>query len=804
MATVNAASRFGTTTRRLAEHVRTPVYREGYALVLSAGAAAALGFVYWIVAARTYSADIVGLNSAAISTMMLVSGIAQLNLISALLRFVPGAGGATGRLIGWSYAISAVAAALVALAFLLGVRRWAPSLASISSDAAFAFWFVAATMIWCIFNLQDAAFTGLRRAIWVPVDNTLFGVVKIGLLAAFATVSPRLGIFASWTLGAVLCVLALNALLVARLIPAHARKAPSETGELPSATQIGRFVAADYVGGLSWLVAITLIPIIVTQELGAAANAYYSLAWVMATPLYLVSASTASSLVVALVNEQSRFREYAHRVFVQTTRLVVPAALLLTAAAPLFLRLFGADYAHRGTTALRLMALSAVPAMVIALYMGVWRAQKRLSLLVWVRCVLYGAVILLSVVLLPRYGIDGPAFALLVVQTIAAVALFAVCPHVLLANGSRLPWRLRGLRLVRNAAAQTGLLTVSGQVKRRHALDGRRARAIVAVPRILAEVPENGPGLPPSAWTTHALVPGVADKLVVLVGPPAAPARAVVKLAESESAGRGLARETDVLSVLSGESRLEAWRAVLPRVLAAGEIDGQPFRVEAMLPGIEASRAMAGGTVPFAALAQLADGIAGLHRRTGSELDVDAAIIGAWVDAPLAILELHARQRGGSERRQLRGLDRVRDQLHEGLAGRRLTAGWTHGDYVPGNVLVDPATGAVSGIVDWETSGTPNLQAIDLVQLVLATRALRRGREYGEIVMDALAGRWTEEERVVLAHATEPLDAGPPLSVLVLLAWLRHTQNLLTKADAYAENWLWHRLNFEVPLTALA
>ena len=132
MATVNAASRFGTTTRRLAEHVRTPVYREGYALVLSAGAAAALGFVYWIVAARTYSADIVGLNSAAISTMMLVSGIAQLNLISALLRFVPGAGGATGRLIGWSYAISAVAAALVALAFLLGVRRWAPSLASMS------------------------------------------------------------------------------------------------------------------------------------------------------------------------------------------------------------------------------------------------------------------------------------------------------------------------------------------------------------------------------------------------------------------------------------------------------------------------------------------------------------------------------------------------------------------------------------------------------------------------------------------------------------------------------------------------
>jgi hypothetical protein len=56
----------------------------------------------------------------------------------------------------------------------------------------------------------------------------------------------------------------------------------------------------------------------------------------------------------------------------------------------------------------------------------------------------------------------------------------------------------------------------------------------------------------------------------------------------------------------------------------------------------------------------------------------------------------------------------------------------------------------------------------------------------------------------VLARGTEPLRDAPPLSVLVLLAWLRHTQNLLTKADGYADNWLWERLNFEAPLAALA
>jgi hypothetical protein len=324
------------------------------------------------------------------------------------------------------------------------------------------------------------------------------------------------------------------------------------------------------------------------------------------------------------------------------------------------------------------------------------------------------------------------------------------------------------------------------------------------VSRILAELPENGTGPPPSAWTAHELPPSATEKLVVLAGPAGAPARAVVKLAESGKAARGLVRETEVLSLLCGDSRLEAWRAVLPEVLAAGEIDGEPFRVEAVLRGVEASRLIAGAGARITCLGGLADGIEDLHHRTGSEVDVGPAIVGAWVDEPLTILELHTRRRGGFERWQLRALDRLRDELHEALLGKRVTVGWTHGDYAPGNLLVDPATGTVSGIVDWELGGTPNLQAIDLVQLVLATRALRRCREYGEIVTDALAGSWTEEERAVLARGREPLGDAPPLSVLVLLAWLRHTQSLLTKADGYADNWLWERLNFEAPLAALA
>ena len=59
---------------RLVAHLRTPLYWNGYALILSSGATSGLGMIYWIVAAQAYSAEAVGLNSAMIAAMMFLAG----------------------------------------------------------------------------------------------------------------------------------------------------------------------------------------------------------------------------------------------------------------------------------------------------------------------------------------------------------------------------------------------------------------------------------------------------------------------------------------------------------------------------------------------------------------------------------------------------------------------------------------------------------------------------------------------------------------------------------------------------------
>ena len=50
------------------------MHRDGLALVLSSGLTSAVGLLYWVVAARLFAPTMVGVNSVALSTMMLLGG----------------------------------------------------------------------------------------------------------------------------------------------------------------------------------------------------------------------------------------------------------------------------------------------------------------------------------------------------------------------------------------------------------------------------------------------------------------------------------------------------------------------------------------------------------------------------------------------------------------------------------------------------------------------------------------------------------------------------------------------------------
>jgi O-antigen/teichoic acid export membrane protein len=84
------------------------------------------------------------------------------------------------------------------------------------------------------------------------------------------------------------------------------------------------------------------------------------------------------------------------------------------------LRVFGPDYAREGSGVLRLLALAAIPHTVIALNVSMLRVARRMRALAILQGGMAILVIVLSVVLLPVFGINGVGWAWLITMTLVA------------------------------------------------------------------------------------------------------------------------------------------------------------------------------------------------------------------------------------------------------------------------------------------------------------------------------------------------------------------------------------------------
>ncbi|WP_371550748.1 lipopolysaccharide biosynthesis protein [Streptomyces sp. NBC_00554] len=404
------------------------LFRNAYALMLNTGISAVLGLGYWLVAARYYSETAVGQGSAAIAAMKLLAGLTAVTLTGALARFIPVAGRATGRLIFRTYAGSSVVVALAAVAFLLTLNIWGPSYRFLQGPLP-GLGFVLAVVAWSLLTLQDGVLTGLRSALWVPVGNTVFSVVKLVLLVALASAIPATGVFVSWVAAIAMSAVPLGWLVFRRLVPRHV-KATKEDTEAPSVKEIGHFLAGDYTGSLFSLAVVYLVPVIVASQVSSADNAYFYITATIGGTVNLLAINMGASLTVEGSHDPARLAANTRAALKRMARIMLPVGALLFLGAPFILRVFGQGYADAATPLLRWFAIGGLLRVVMETYFAVLRAQSRTAGLAWLQGLLCALVLGLTVILLPRMGLTGAGVAevasLAVIVTISAPRLYRI------------------------------------------------------------------------------------------------------------------------------------------------------------------------------------------------------------------------------------------------------------------------------------------------------------------------------------------------------------------------------------------
>ena len=455
----------------LRARMRVPLYRNGYALVASSGVTSVLGLAYWLVAARTYSPAAVGVGAALISAMTLLANLAQLNLKGVLNRFLPTAGAHSARLVARSYLLALGVSALASCVFVAGLGLWSPELGFLGERPELAVWFVVATMAWTVFVLQDSVLAGIRQAGWVPAENLAFSVAKLALLVAIASAAPLLGAFVSWSAPMIALILPVNVLLFRRLIPLHVRATRGH--ERPhSLRSMAGYMAADSVAYAIWAATIGLLPLVVLHVAGAEANAHFFVAWAIAYSLYLVSSGMGQSLLAEASLDPARLAEHARRTLAEATALVAVGATAVVALAPTILGLLGEGYSGE-VTLLRLLALSAIPYVFVAVHVNVARVERRMRTVVAAYAALCGLVLGLGLPLLGTTGIEGLGIAWLAAQSVVAVGLSAGRAWGAAGTLADAVRRARGI--VRQPATTWPLRPVVDALERRHGAGARWA-----------------------------------------------------------------------------------------------------------------------------------------------------------------------------------------------------------------------------------------------------------------------------------------------------------------------------------------
>jgi O-antigen/teichoic acid export membrane protein len=341
-----------------------------------------LGFIYWWVAARRFTQEVVGTSSAAISSMTLLGTFCVLGMGTLLITEIPRQPKQAVPLISTSVAVVAVAGGLAGLLFAILAPLFSNQFSYLNSSPIDALLYAVGVSLTSITLVLDQALIGLLRGVQQFHRNLLFALSKLIALVLISLLFSNLtgmSVYATWVLGNLLSLLII-------IIPVVFRSHKSLRSYLPE------WKLLRHMGGtavqhhlLNTMLQFTpfALPTIVTVVLTARMNALFYVSWMLVSFIFYIPAALT---VVLHAMSSAQHSTMAHRV-----RMTISIALLTSLVAIVVLQfttrqilsLFGHAYVD-GTWILRVLVLAALPIIIKNHYISICRIQDRVKNAIWI------------------------------------------------------------------------------------------------------------------------------------------------------------------------------------------------------------------------------------------------------------------------------------------------------------------------------------------------------------------------------------------------------------------------------------
>jgi len=406
----------------LRRYTHESLYRNSLFIMATTALNSAFGYLYWIIAARSFNTHDIGTASALISAVILVSLLSNLGVGSTLVQLLPtrpsgvrwAATINTGLLLGFSSGLIGGVGLIIAVPFFLHYSGSEPY--TLYSSALL----VLAVPLWNLCLILDNIFTAELSSGKALIRNLAFILLKILLLLPPFVISMKgkqdgLGLLLllfSWIFSSLLSVF-VGLALVVRL-----RRGYSITLK-PLRTQVKLLWSrsfSHYLINLGSSTPMYILPVLVATRLSVTDNAYFYLTWMLGNVFFMVSPAVALALFAEGSQAHLGLGQQVRKSLTLTLLLLVPVIAFFMLAGRLMLTIFGPSYPNHGYILLCLLAVSSVPDAITNIFVSVLRINLHLTSALLLNMCMGILAVALSWFLLPLLGIAAVGWSWLAAQ----------------------------------------------------------------------------------------------------------------------------------------------------------------------------------------------------------------------------------------------------------------------------------------------------------------------------------------------------------------------------------------------------
>ena len=369
------------------------LYRNSIYLMLSTGVMAGFGFFFWIINARLYSAEQVGIGTTLISVITLISSFSLLGLGNSLIKYLP-ASDKKNKKINTSFTLVGLTSIFISIFFLVFLKTFSPRLLFVRESIIFSLLFILFIVFSSLDIISENVFIAYRSSKFVLIKNTISSIVKL-ILPIFLVTLGAYGIVVS--MGIAMSVAFLVSLV---FLIVHFNYSPRPIIDRIVVKRMTKFSLGNYIAGFIGGLPAMVLPILITNSIGAKFSAYFYIDMMIANLLYIIPMATSQSLFAEGSYSETELKVHLKKTIKIIFLILMPAILITFLFGKYILLAFGKEYSSEGVIFLRILAISGIFLSINYIGNSIFFIKNKIKLIILMSFIGTSIILSLSIMLI--------------------------------------------------------------------------------------------------------------------------------------------------------------------------------------------------------------------------------------------------------------------------------------------------------------------------------------------------------------------------------------------------------------------